>query len=85
MIVSRRNFLALASGLLVPMPEPVRRAYSFAPAGGWVSGLSWIGASGWRLVESRIEDATLHQTWERVIHSDVLLINTAVRCRTAKR
>lgn len=31
-MLSRRTFLTLASGLLVPAPEPVR-AYSFA--GGW--------------------------------------------------
>jgi len=31
--LSRRSFFALASGLLVPMPEEPRRAYSFA--GGW--------------------------------------------------
>jgi hypothetical protein len=33
--MNRRGFLALASGLLAPVPEPVRR-YFFAPTGGWV-------------------------------------------------
>jgi hypothetical protein len=32
--MNRRSFLALASGLLAPVPEPIR-AYAFAPAGGW--------------------------------------------------
>jgi hypothetical protein len=32
--LNRRHFLALASGLLAPVPEPVKR-YFFAPAGGW--------------------------------------------------
>jgi hypothetical protein len=42
--VSRRGFLALASGLLVAAPEPVRR-YFFAPAAGWAA--RWkIGPSG---------------------------------------
>lgn len=32
--MNRRNFLALASGLLVPESEPLRR-YFFAPPRGW--------------------------------------------------
>lgn len=34
--MNRRSFLALASGLLVPVPEPVR-SYFFAPMGGWAA------------------------------------------------
>lgn len=32
--MNRRTFLSLASSLVVPVPEPVRR-YFFAPKGGW--------------------------------------------------
>lgn len=37
----RRSFLALASGLFAPMPEPLR-AYSFV--GGWRGAAYWRGA-----------------------------------------
>jgi hypothetical protein len=33
--MNRRSFLAIASSLIVPVSEPVRR-YFFAPAGGWI-------------------------------------------------
>jgi len=43
--MNRRSFLALASGLLVPTPDPVRR-YFFAPAGGWGHQRSWLDCLG---------------------------------------
>lgn len=43
--MNRRSFLALASGILMPVPEPVR-SYFFAPAGGWGRQRSWLDCLG---------------------------------------
>ena len=83
-VITRRGFLALASGLLVPEPPRVR-TYAFAPVGGWRyygEDAEIVLSNGRRLTgrvtRSRIEGDVLYQTVELVALDSILAAGTIV-------